>query len=152
MPRSYDHHAFLAQLHLQGNDFLRTTIPSELGQLTNLTSLSLELNRLGGSIPSTLGNLHRLRTFHLEVNQLTGNLPTEFGQLKSLRTLMIWGNRLEGIIPQQVCNLWDGNLTRLADPRCTAIAYGGLQCLNRPCCHECPTYPVISEPQGSNRP
>ena len=51
------------------------SIPSGLGNLSNLTYLSLEWNELSGSIPAELGNLTSLTWLTLWVNQLSGPVP-----------------------------------------------------------------------------
>ena len=51
---------------------LTGTIPSELGNLSNLTSLYLSYNQLTGGIPASLGNLNDLSALNLTSNPLTG--------------------------------------------------------------------------------
>jgi hypothetical protein len=46
-------------------NMLNGTIPSSMGQYTNLTALELGNNLLGGTIPSILGNLSKLKSLHL---------------------------------------------------------------------------------------
>ena len=56
-----------------------TTIPTEIGLLTQFTSLILNNNtHLMGTIPSTLGNLVQLTTLGLFDNQLTGPIATQY--------------------------------------------------------------------------
>ena len=62
-------------------------IPPELGNLTNLETLSLNLNALSGPIPPELGGLANLRTLSLARNRLTGSLPSELGNLIRLEKL-----------------------------------------------------------------
>ena len=81
------------------------TIPSELGSLSNLLSLSLWGNRLTGGIPKELGNLANLRSLWLSGNQLTGGIPEELGSLSNLQTLDLDGNQLTGVIPEELGNL-----------------------------------------------
>ena len=93
-------------------------IPPEIGELTNLTILSLVDNPLlTGSIPPHIGNLTNLTHLHLSENQLTGEIPYEIGNLTSveleigmynLTHLHLSGNQLTGEIPSQM-----GNLTNL---------------------------------------
>ena len=61
-------------LYLFGNQ-LTGSIPPELGDLSNLTWLSLGDNQLTGTIPSELGNLSNLAGLFLRENQLTGCIP-----------------------------------------------------------------------------
>ena len=91
------------------------TIPSELGSLSNLLSLSLWGNRLTGGIPKELGNLANLRSLWLSGNQLTGGIPEELGSLSNLQTLYLFGNQLTGEIPKELgnlSNLWSLDLQR----------------------------------------
>lgn len=44
---------------------LNGTIPSTMGQYTNLTALELGNNPLGGTIPTTIANLPKLKSLHL---------------------------------------------------------------------------------------
>ena len=85
-------------------------IPSELGNLTNLTTLNLSNNELSGEIPSELGNLTNLTTLNLSNNELSGEIPAELGNLTNLTTLNLSNNELIGYIPYQFCDNPDINL------------------------------------------
>ena len=74
------------------NNRLTGSIPSELGDLSNLQRLFLNNNQLSGSIPSELGNLSNLRRLSLANNSLTGQLPRTFTALANLNRLRIQGN------------------------------------------------------------
>ena len=73
-------------------------IPPALGELANLSWLSLHNNRLTGAIPAELGNLGRLYALSLDSNELTGPIPPELGQLTDLVHLDLAFNRLTGRI------------------------------------------------------
>jgi len=94
----------LTSLDLYSN-LLIGSIPTELGNLSNLTSLDLKSNRLTGSIPRELGNLTNLEKLMLNSNQLTGSIPTELGNLSNLEKLMLNSNHLTGSIPTELGNL-----------------------------------------------
>ena len=98
----------LTYLHL-GYNQLTGEIPSELGNLINLTELSLGGNQLTGEIPSELGNLTNLSVLRLFYNNLTGEIPSEIGNLYNLTFITLKYNQLSGEIPQQVCNLVENN-------------------------------------------
>ncbi len=78
---------------------LRGQIPSELGNLTNLTGLNLGHNQLTGQIPFHLGNLGNLTGLFLSNNKLTGQIPSQLGGLKNLTALWLSDNELIGQIP-----------------------------------------------------
>ena len=78
---------------------LTGSIPKELGNLSNLTSLQLYSNTLTGSIPKELGNLSNLRDLYLNNNQLTGSIPKELSNLSNLRDLYLNNNQLTGNMP-----------------------------------------------------
>ena len=94
----------VTRLDLVGNG-LNGTLPSELGNLANLTYLRLGANRLRGSIPSSLGNLASLEYLYLQANQLSGTIPSELGNLTNLRYLYLSNNQLSGTIPSSLGNL-----------------------------------------------
>ena len=86
---------------------LSGNIAPELGNLVNLTALSLDYNYngLSGSIPSELGNLANLQYLSLYTNGLSGSIPLELGNLANLRSLVLEGNQLSGSIPPELGNL-----------------------------------------------
>ncbi|MEO1052727.1 MAG: T9SS type A sorting domain-containing protein [Bacteroidota bacterium] len=82
-----------------GDNNLVGTIPSEIGELTDLTKLELFKNQLSGTIPSALSNLDNLLFLKLYRNQLSGEIPAELGDLDRLISLSLVKNQLEGNIP-----------------------------------------------------
>ena len=88
-----------------GGNQLSGEIPSEICNLTNLIELELGGNQLSGEIPSCIGNLTNLTFLHLEYNQLSGEIPSEIGNLTNLIWLNFIHNQLSGEIPSSICNL-----------------------------------------------
>ena len=68
-----------------------------MGQLTSLTFLALEQNKLTGSIPAWTSNLKSLEYFSISGNSFTGELPTLIG-LDSLQDFAANDNLLSGKI------------------------------------------------------
>ncbi len=97
----------LISLYL-GNNSLSGSIPTEIGNLTNLRNLGLSNNSLSGSIPTEIGNLTNLISLWLSNNNLSGSIPTEIGNLTNLISLWLSNNNLSGSIPTEI-----GNLTNL---------------------------------------
>lgn len=91
---------------------LSGSIPSEIGDLPLLESLSMAVGQLSGSIPSSIGNLTSLEELYLDHNQLSGGIPSSIGYLTNLKVLWLQTNQLSGSIPPQI-----GNLTNLESLR-----------------------------------
>ena len=83
----------LTTLYLCYNEL--TSVPAQLGQLTNLTTLDLSRNRLT-SVPAELGQLTNLIRLDLPHNQLT-SVPAELGQLTNLTKLDLSNNHIESL-------------------------------------------------------
>uniref|UniRef100_A0A7S2NR12 Leucine-rich repeat-containing N-terminal plant-type domain-containing protein n=1 Tax=Leptocylindrus danicus TaxID=163516 RepID=A0A7S2NR12_9STRA len=77
------------------------TLPSELGNLSSLTTLDLDRNSFTGTIPlQVLSSLSSLRTLDLSYNQFSGTLPVTIEQnMASLQYLYLQNNALTGPIP-----------------------------------------------------
>ena len=79
-----------------------TTLPPEIGQLTQLRSLYLDRNQLS-ELPPEIGQLTQLQGLQLHRNQLSA-LPPAIGQLTGLRTLFLHKNQLTTLSPD-ICKL-----------------------------------------------
>ncbi len=81
------------------------TLPSQLGNMSSLSSLSLRDNNFTGKLPSTLGNLSNLIKFYAEGNAFSDTIPGQLGNLPSLQYLDLGENQFEGSIPPNLGNL-----------------------------------------------
>mmetsp|Transcript_1558 Transcript_1558/g.2787 ORF Transcript_1558/g.2787 Transcript_1558/m.2787 type:complete len:787 (-) Transcript_1558:300-2660(-) len=111
---------------------LKGTIPREIGVLTDLGLIRLELNFLTGPLPTELGLLDNLYGLEVQYNELSGIIPDEIydltlmtiinvaknkniggtissriGQLMFLTAFYTSGNIIKGSIPSQIGNLLD---------------------------------------------
>ena len=93
-------------LNLSDNG-LSGPVPPELGKLTKLGALNLRSNQLSGEIPPELGNLNKLESLNLSSNQFGGKIPPELGKLTALETLVLSDNKLNGAIPPELGKLTD---------------------------------------------
>jgi len=87
---------------------LTGSLPSDIGNLRQLTEFNLGSNHLTGNIPTQIGNLTNLNKLYLHNNQLSDNIPSEIGNLTNLNELYIGNNQITGSIPTEI-----GNLTSL---------------------------------------
>ncbi len=102
------------------NNGLSGSLPSEIGNLSNLVTLELGQNNVNGSIPPEIGALSNLEWLLLYNNDISGGIPVEIGNLSSLTTFYIQeNNNLRGELPPAIGNLsqlqrfqaWNCNLT-----------------------------------------
>lgn len=75
-----------------------TSLPPEIGQLTNITRLNLKDNKLT-ELPTQIGQLTQLKRIYLTNNKLT-NLPSEIGNLQELEILYASNNKLTSLPPE----------------------------------------------------
>jgi hypothetical protein len=74
------------------------TLPSELGSITSLKSLTLISGHWTGAIPSEIGNLPNLEVLIISENTFT-SIPNTPGAFPSLRVLVASNNSLQGKWP-----------------------------------------------------
>lgn len=79
------------------------SIPSTVFGETNLESLDVSNNALGGSIQAEIRHLGNLKILDASDNQMTG-VPAEIGQLEKLEVLDLSNNKLTGL-PYELGNL-----------------------------------------------
>lgn len=91
----------IEELWLKQNKFTGR-IPLEIGNLTGLTVLLMDLNLFTGSIPHTIGNLSNLLILSFAQNNLSGHVPESIGNLVQLYELHLDGNNISGGIPQSL--------------------------------------------------
>ena len=102
LPDSFVNLESLKRLDLDKNDlFSSSTFPTFLLGMESLTRLSMREVFLGGEIPiMSKGNLSSLTILYLDGNRLTGTLTNEIAWLQSLERLTLSNNaELKGEIP-----------------------------------------------------
>jgi internalin A len=95
-----------------------TTLPAEIGQLTNLSVLDLGGNQLT-TLPAVIGQLTNLSQLYLRNNQLT-TLPAVIGQLTNLSVLDLGGNQLT-TLPAVIGQLTNLSVLDLSDNQLTTL-------------------------------
>jgi hypothetical protein len=81
------------ELDLSGLEF--KLLPTEIGQLRNLTALNISFNKLK-KLPIEIGKLAKLTTLDVSDNQLS-SLPTDIGDLRSLTSMRLGENQLTSL-------------------------------------------------------
>lgn len=89
----------LRVLSFSGNVALTGTIPTGLGNLTDLQRLVLSQNSLQGALPEDLGNLGMLIQLDLSHNNFTGAIPGSWANLYNLLNMDLRYNHLEREFP-----------------------------------------------------
>ena len=112
---------------------LKGTLPSEMGQLTEMTSLRLEGNSFTGTLPSEVWRLSGLADLNLANSHFSGTLSSQIGRLTGLEHLELGGytwtqtgiysgsSDLSGTLPSEV-----GQLTGLMSLKLLSYLSGTL--------------------------
>ena len=104
------------------NNELTGEIPESIGNLINLSYLDLGYNQLIGEIPESIGNLIYLNDYlYLDHNQLVGSIPESFGNLMYLPNLYLSSNLLSGEIPESIYNLINLGHLSINDNQLTGV-------------------------------
>lgn len=90
-----------------------STIPTEIGLLTDMWELNLWRSSLTGTIPTELWQLTRMFMIDLDMNELTGTLSSGLGQFTNLTQCQFNTNKLTGTLPHKAVN-HVGKLTHLS--------------------------------------
>lgn len=67
-----------------------------------ITSVNLRANNLTGPLPTEIGNLLNVTFVDLSHNSLTGTIPSEFGQINNIHVLNLAHNFFSGVIPAEL--------------------------------------------------
>ena len=106
----------LTELDLHDNQL--TSLPPQICQLTRLDWLNLAHNQLT-SLPPEIGQLAQLKELSLQYNRLT-SLPPEIGQLTQLKELSLFGNQLT-TLPPEIGQLTQLTMLHLHDNQLTSL-------------------------------
>jgi len=93
----------LRELWVDDNN-LEGSIPSAIGSISSLESLSMSECQLTGDMPTELGQLSSMRLMWFFGNQLSGNIPSEIGGMSNLELFKVHRNDLTGSMPSEICN------------------------------------------------
>ena len=97
-------------IQLTRREYLRGSIPTEIGLLTDLTYVDFSHSAMEGTIPSEIGLLTNLKVLNLAHCKFGGHFPAEVLQLPNLEKLHLTRNKFVGPIPT---NLSAPNLVEL---------------------------------------
>ncbi|PSS13418.1 LRR receptor-like serine/threonine-protein kinase precursor [Actinidia chinensis var. chinensis] len=86
-----------------GNQGLKGYISDQIGLLTNLVSLNLSSNALGGLLPSGLGQKSLIK-LDLSNNKFTGYIPDSLAS-SHLQLVILNDNSLEGRVPEELYSI-----------------------------------------------
>jgi len=98
-----------------GNLALNPGIPTQIGMLTQLSTLKLDSCGFSGTVPTQVGELGNLNLFLLRgttqglmpvTNRFSGTIPTEVGKMAAVMHFGLHDNRISGTIPPEIGNMY----------------------------------------------
>jgi Leucine-rich repeat (LRR) protein len=82
----------LEEFWLSGLNLTGSTLPSELGLLTDVNILAIYDDFLAGPIPSEIGQLSNMTLLTIDGNQLSGLVPSELGSMPNMAWILLYDN------------------------------------------------------------
>jgi len=107
LPREIGLLTHLSSIEIEIDPGLAGTIPTEIGLLSGLVRIDITDTYLSGAIPTEIGLLTLLATLQLTSNSLSSTIPTEIGLLKDLDVFDLSLNEITGSIPSDLGGLTD---------------------------------------------
>jgi Leucine-rich repeat (LRR) protein len=108
----------LQSLILKDNPSLTGDLPSEVGQLTKLSTLDVSGCNFSGHLPHEVGGLSSISFFNIEKNSFSGSLPSEIiNGMGRAKTLLLGSNGFTGKIPVEIAGI--ESLERLTMSGCS---------------------------------
>ncbi|XP_074282154.1 receptor-like protein EIX2 isoform X1 [Silene latifolia] len=101
-------HLDLSENYISQGDILEPSMSVSRCGAFELEYLALSSNKMNGSLPSSLGQLTNLNYLDLSQNEFKGRVPASFVKLSALKYLDLSYNKLSGLIPDFI-----GNLTQI---------------------------------------
>jgi hypothetical protein len=119
------------------------TIPTTIGRLTGLVSLSLSGCQLTGTIPTQMALLTNMKQLWLFNNTLDGTIPGALSALNKMVTFQTEDNLLQGTMPNSICNLTPQRTSGGKLAKLSSDCAGSNPEVNCPCCQCCasPCFP-----------
>ncbi|CAB9520607.1 LRR receptor-like serine threonine-protein kinase [Seminavis robusta] len=110
LPEEFFNLTSLINLDFKGVGQLNSTLPTLIGQLTNLETLELTQASFQGPLPTELALLTGLVNFNAELNQFTSTIPVDVGNMTNLKNFLVCNNEFTGSIPEEI-----GGMTSVDD-------------------------------------
>jgi Leucine-rich repeat (LRR) protein len=95
----------VVELDLSWNNLLGDELPMEIGHLSELETLHMHYNQIGGTFPDTFRKLTNLKSITLMKNGMIGTIPNWIGEMTQLTTLALGDNQMHGEIPESIASL-----------------------------------------------
>jgi hypothetical protein len=85
---------------------LHGAIPRDIGDMTELRSITIDKCTINGGLPDSLAKLTKLNSLEIWDSIDDGSsFPKVLREMKSIRHLELWANEMTGGIPEWICDL-----------------------------------------------
>lgn len=101
----FAHSLFACIIEVENNLRSSEDFPYEIRHFTQLHTLALFNNELGGNFPSGIQELTNLNIIAISGNDMRGTLPTGLGDLTRLSMLLMSNNKFSGEVPSSLSHL-----------------------------------------------